>query len=42
MLRSGDPQSAEFYRGGAEFAKGVRRLEKFKSTNHSLANALIK
>jgi ketosteroid isomerase-like protein len=40
-VTSGDPQSGEFYRGGAEFAKGVRRLEKFKSTNHSLANALI-
>jgi SnoaL-like domain len=38
---SGDLQSGEFYRGGAEFAKGVRRLEKFKSTTHSLANALI-
>lgn len=38
----GDPQSGELRRGGAEFAKGVRRLEKFKATNHSLANALIK
>jgi ketosteroid isomerase-like protein len=38
----GDPHSGEFRQGGAAFAMAVRRLEKFKSTNHSLANALIR
>ena len=41
-VKPGDLKSGEFHRGGAAFASVVRRLEKFKSTNHSLANAVIK
>jgi hypothetical protein len=37
----GDPESGEFHRGGTAFAKVVRRLGNFKSTNHTVANALI-
>ena len=40
-ITPGDLNSGAFRRGGAEFARAVRRLEKFKSTNHSISNALI-
>jgi ketosteroid isomerase-like protein len=40
-VRDGDLSKAEFHRGGASFAKAVRRLERFKATIHSLANAVI-
>jgi len=41
-VKAGDLRSGEFHRGGAAFARAVTRVEKFKSTNHSIANTMIK
>lgn len=40
-VENGDLTTAEFHRGGASFARAVRRLERFEATNHALANATI-